>query len=54
MIAPLLGGALLVMDRSAPVHASIITLAVAGCCVLMLREGEGESGHGEAKPVVAH
>jgi hypothetical protein len=44
MIAPLLGGALLMMDRSIPVYASILTFAIAGFCVLMLREGEGDSG----------
>jgi hypothetical protein len=54
MIAPMLGGALLVIDRSVPVYASIITFAVAGFCVLMLREGEGDSGRGKAEPVVVH
>jgi hypothetical protein len=54
MIAPLLGGALLVMDRSIPVYASIITFVIAGFCVLMLREGEGDSGRGKAEPVIIH
>ena len=54
MIAPLLGGALLMMDRSIPVYASIVTFAIAGCCVLMLREGEGDSGRGKGEAMVVH
>lgn len=54
MIAPMLGGALLVIDRSAPVYVSIITFALAGFCVLMLREGEGASGRGATKLVIVH
>jgi hypothetical protein len=54
MIAPLLGGGLLMMDRSIPVYASIITFTVAGLCVLMLTEGEGDSGRGKAEPLVVH
>lgn len=54
MIAPMLGGALLMMDRSVPVYASVITFAVAGTCVLMLREGEGDSGRGKVEPVIMH
>ncbi|GLB38653.1 putative sugar (and other) transporter [Lyophyllum shimeji] len=43
MIAPMLGGGLLVIDRSVPVYTSVVIFAIAGCCVLMLREGEGDS-----------
>lgn len=50
----MLGGALLMMDRSVPVYASVITFAVAGTCVLMLREGEGDSGRGKVEPVIMH
>lgn len=38
MIAPLLGGMLLVIDRSIPVYTSVVTFAIAGCCVLLLKE----------------
>ncbi|KAG5638739.1 hypothetical protein H0H81_010549 [Sphagnurus paluster] len=44
MIAPMLGGILLMIDRSVPVYTSVVIFAIAGVCVLMLREGEGESG----------
>lgn len=54
MIAPLIGGALLMMDRSVPVYASILTFAIAGFCVLMLREGEGDSGRSKGEPIIVH
>jgi hypothetical protein len=44
MIAPLLGGALLMVNRSFPVYASIVIFLVAGFCVLLLRERPGERG----------
>ncbi|KAF5377815.1 hypothetical protein D9615_006670 [Tricholomella constricta] len=44
MIAPMLGGVLLMIDRSVPVYTSVVIFAIAGFCVLMLREGEGDSG----------
>ncbi|KAF8073974.1 MFS general substrate transporter [Lyophyllum atratum] len=44
MIAPMLGGGLLMIDRSIPVYTSVVIFTIAGCCVLMLREGEGDSG----------
>ena len=40
----MLGGALLVIDNSFPVYASIIIFLVAGFCVLLLKEKEGERG----------
>ncbi|PPQ80443.1 hypothetical protein CVT25_001770 [Psilocybe cyanescens] len=46
MIAPMLGGVLLMMDRSVPVYTSVVILAIAGFCVLLLREGEGDSSRG--------
>ncbi|KAG6919261.1 hypothetical protein DXG01_008057 [Tephrocybe rancida] len=44
MIAPLLGGALLVIDRSIPVYTSVVVFVFAGFCVLLLRENAGDSG----------
>jgi hypothetical protein len=38
MIAPLLGGTLLMVDRSIPVYTSIVIFAIAGIFVLLLRE----------------
>lgn len=45
MIAPLLGGTLLMIDASFPVYASVVIFLVAGLCVLLLREEEGERGN---------
>ncbi|EKM51853.1 uncharacterized protein PHACADRAFT_165177 [Phanerochaete carnosa HHB-10118-sp] len=44
MIAPLLGGTLLVIDNSFPVYASVAIFLIAGFCVLLLREKAGEHG----------
>lgn len=49
MIAPILGGILLMLDRSIPVYTSVIVFTIAGLCVLLLREGEGDSGSGKSK-----
>lgn len=50
MIAPLLGGSLLMIDRSVPVYTSVVVFIVAASCVLMLDdkggEGEGDGGQG--------
>jgi hypothetical protein len=43
MIAPLLGGTLLMISRAVPVYTSVVVFSLAGVCVLLLREGEGES-----------
>ncbi|KAF8840797.1 MFS general substrate transporter [Paxillus ammoniavirescens] len=42
MIAPLLGGALLVMDRSFPVYTSVVVYLVSAACVLLLHETAGQ------------
>jgi hypothetical protein len=42
MIAPILGGILLMLNRSIPVYASVVIFAFAGLCVLMLKEEAGE------------
>lgn len=38
MIAPILGGVLLMVDRSVPVYTSVVIFAFAGFCVLLLKE----------------
>ncbi|KAF8953239.1 major facilitator superfamily domain-containing protein [Flammula alnicola] len=49
MIAPMLGGFLLMMDRSIPVYTSVVIFAIAGICVLLLKEEEGDSARGRGK-----
>lgn len=48
MIAPIAGGALLMIDSSFPVYASIVVFTLSGCCVLLLKEtpsaGTSKSG----------
>ena len=46
MIAPMLGGSLLMIDRSIPVYTSVVTFAIAGFCVLLLKESAGDSARG--------
>ncbi|KIJ97555.1 hypothetical protein K443DRAFT_241093 [Laccaria amethystina LaAM-08-1] len=53
MIAPMLGGVLLMMDRSLPVYASAVVFVFAGFCVLKLKEDEGEGGRGSKGDRVA-
>lgn len=38
MIAPILGGILLVMNRAVPVYTAVVVFAIAGFCVLLLKE----------------
>lgn len=48
MIAPLVGGALLVIDKSIPVYTSVVIFALAGVCVLLLNvEGPGNKTSNE-------
>jgi len=54
MIAPMLGGMLLMIDRSLPVYASTVVFVFAGFCVLMLKEDEGEGGRSKGDRVVMH
>jgi len=51
MIAPMLGGFLLSIDHSVPVYVSIVVFILAGLCVLLLHEREGERGEGR---VIVH
>lgn len=43
MIAPMVGGMLLMIDRTIPVYTSVVIFVLAGICVLLLREGDGGS-----------
>jgi hypothetical protein len=54
MIAPLLGGTLLMIDRSFPVYTSVVIFAIAGICVLMLKEDAGDGGREPRERVAMH
>ena len=54
MIAPLLGGTLLMFDRSSPVYTSVVIFAIAGICVLMLKEDAGDGGREPGERVAMH
>ncbi|KAJ7845404.1 major facilitator superfamily domain-containing protein [Mycena olivaceomarginata] len=48
MIAPILGGVLLLFSRAAPVYTSMVTFVFAAGCVLLLSEDAGEGGRSRA------
>jgi len=52
MIAPLLGGMLLVIDRSVPVYTGVVVFVIAGVAVLLLREDAGEGRRTRARVIV--
>jgi hypothetical protein len=52
MIAPIVGGSLLIMGRSVPVYTSVVIFAIAGICVLSLKENEGDGSRGNAEIAV--
>lgn len=56
MIAPIIGGILLMMNRSIPVYTSVIVFGFAGFCVLLLKEeaGEGARVGGKYNRAVVH
>jgi hypothetical protein len=47
MIAPILGGILLVANRSIPVYTSVVTFVIAGSCVLLLKEDNSPRQRGK-------
>ncbi|KAL0060024.1 hypothetical protein AAF712_013203 [Marasmius tenuissimus] len=47
MIAPILGGILLVISRSIPVYTSVVVYVLSGLGVLMLKEGAGRINKGQ-------
>ncbi|TEB22963.1 membrane transporter [Coprinellus micaceus] len=51
MIAPILGGILLMIDRSVPVYTSVVIFAIAGFCVLLLQEKPRQAGK---ERIIAH
>ncbi|KAF9493580.1 MFS general substrate transporter [Pleurotus eryngii] len=52
MIAPMLGGVLLMIDRSVPVYTSVVTFVLAGCCVLFLRGDSPEGASGAVRSIL--
>lgn len=54
MIAPLLGGALLFVDRSFPVYASVVVYLVTALCVVPLHETAGQGGAGNGERALMH
>lgn len=54
MIAPLLGGMLLMVNRSVPVYASVVIFAIAGVCVLLLKEDAGDGGRESGERAILH
>jgi hypothetical protein len=53
MIAPILGGILLMINRTVPVSASIVVFILAGLCTLMLDEAAGARS-GKRAAAMAH
>ncbi|KAJ7225962.1 MFS general substrate transporter, partial [Mycena pura] len=54
IIAPLLGAALLLISRAAPVYASMVAFLFAAGCVLLLSEDVGEGGRNKGGRQEAH
>lgn len=54
MIAPLVGGMLLMIDRTVPVYTSVVVFVIAGICVLFLKEREGHGMSKSGERVVVH
>ena len=51
MIAPILGGSLLVIDHTVPVYTSIVIFVISGVCVLLIKEREVQRG---GPRIIAH
>lgn len=54
MIAPLLGGILLTLDRSFPVYTSVVIFGIAGVCVLLLDEYGGDGDRAKSERALVH
>jgi len=54
MIAPLMGGALLMIDPSFPVYASVMVFVLAGTFVLFIKEPNGASEGKGRRPAIVH
>jgi hypothetical protein len=53
MIAPLVGGFLLDIDRALPVYTSVVIFVLAGICTLLIHEDAGK-GKGSEGPSLMH
>lgn len=51
MIAPILGGILLMINRAVPVYTAVVIFAIAGFCVLLLKE-DNSSRRAKGKAVL--
>jgi hypothetical protein len=49
MIAPIVGGALLMIDPSFPVYASVVVFVLSGICVLLIEEADNGASREEDK-----
>jgi hypothetical protein len=54
MIAPIMGGALLMIDPSFPVYASIVVFVLSGICVLLIKEPNGPSEDKGRRAAIVH
>ncbi|KAI0064112.1 MFS general substrate transporter [Artomyces pyxidatus] len=55
MIAPLLGGTLLMVDTSFPVYTSVVIFVLSGACVLLLHENAGDGARSkDGRPALVH
>ena len=54
MAAPMVGGILLAINPAFPVFASAVVFALAGCCVLLLKENEGSGTKKGGRAVMVH
>ena len=54
MIAPILGGTLLMVNTSFPVYTSICVFTLSGVAVLLLSEDAGDTKGREGGPVIVH
>lgn len=54
MIAPLLGGALLIIDRSFPVYASVVVYLISVFCIVFLHETAGQGGEENGERALMH
>ena len=54
MIAPLVGGTLLMIDPSLPVYASVLVFALAGTFVLFIKEPNGANEIKGRRAAIVH
>lgn len=54
MIAPIMGGILLFINRAFPVYVSVGVYLVTALCVVLLHETAGQSGNGNGERVIVH